>query len=261
MKHRTVAAVPALVAGLMLVSAPAASATPGLETSTSSGDSVATASEVCAVETAAQGGSAPVALNEHPDGDALVDQVLTEIESGEYNLNASANDLQTDQGEATSIEVEGEEVSSVTIPIAGDYGMASNLTVIFDDQGGVAEYAETLHSENAEGNVTVEAYNNGELMNSEDTDITYMTQEELQEEAQNADDEGGIAPQNTNTTACVASILGINTVLAGTVVALCGGSCAVPVTPPTAKVCAACIGGIVTIAGGTTAGLVMGCFS
>lgn len=254
MNHRTSIPLTALVAGTFLVSTPAASAAPAsnVPTDTNADD----AKEICLTEASEQ----TVALSENTNADELIDQVMTSIDEGDFTLNSSTEDLLMEDAEATTIEIDGQEFSSVTVPVGGNYGMASNFTVVFDGDGEVTEYAESLHSENNEGNVTVESYNNGELTSSEDVDISYMTREELQNEAQNVESADEVVTQSDGTVGCVAATLGIGTVAAGTIVALCAPSCAVPVTPPTAKVCAACIGGIVTIAGSTTAFTVMGCF-
>ena len=48
-------------------------------------------------------------------------------------------------------------------------------------------------------------------------------------------------------------------VAAGIILVVCGGSCAVPVTPPTAVICAASIGAFAVVAGASITA-VMGCF-
>lgn len=243
--------------GMLLTSAPTAGASSESNLAASGASGPPDAAEICSAEHAAE----TVAVTENVEASALIDQVLADVQDGTYTLHASQSDLEAEEAEATTIEADGEEYSSVTIPISGDYGMASNLTVVFDDDGSVQQYAETLHSENAEGNVAVESYSNGELAAQEDTDTAFMTRAELQEKAQKAESGDEAVAQSGGTVACVATTLGIGTVAAGTIVALCGSSCSVPATPPTAKICAACIGGIVTIAGSTTAFTVMGCFN
>ena len=52
---------------------------------------------------------------------------------------------------------------------------------------------------------------------------------------------------------------GVGAVAAGIILVVCGGSCAVPVTPPTAVVCAACIGAFAVVAGASITAA-MGCF-
>lgn len=59
---------------------------------------------------------------------------------------------------------------------------------------------------------------------------------------------------------CLMAVLGVSAVVAGIILALCGGSCSVPFTPPIATVCVACIAGIATV-GGASIPAVMGCFN
>lgn len=71
--------------------------------------------------------------------------------------------------------------------------------------------------------------------------------------------ESSAAVAVNNPSQCLMAVLGVGAVAAGIILVVCGGSCAVPVTPPTAVVCAACIGAFAVVAGASITA-VRGCF-
>ena len=71
--------------------------------------------------------------------------------------------------------------------------------------------------------------------------------------------ESSAAAAANNPSQCLMAVLGVDAVAASIILVVCGGSCAVPVTPPTAVVCAACIGAFAVVAGASITA-VMGCF-
>lgn len=71
--------------------------------------------------------------------------------------------------------------------------------------------------------------------------------------------QSGAAKAAADPTTCIMAVLGVSAIVAGIILVLCGGSCSVPVTPPTAAICVACIAGIATV-GGASITAVMGCF-
>jgi hypothetical protein len=50
-----------------------------------------------------------------------------------------------------------------------------------DEKGSIVQYTETHVSENAAGNFNITSYSDGKLLSSQDTDMPYMTDAELQE--------------------------------------------------------------------------------
>lgn len=86
----------------------------------------------------------------------------------------------------------------------------------------------------------------GELTKSEDTGIPFVGDEQLRDEVAAA---GELVAQSSNTGACIATVLGVSGAVGAAIAYACAGSCAVPMTPVTAPVCAACVGGFAVVGG------------
>ncbi|WP_281486526.1 hypothetical protein [Lysinibacillus sphaericus] len=73
----------------------------------------------------------------------------------------------------------GGGVTVVTVPLHGDYSLPSNITVFFDEDNTVLQTNEMLVTKNDLGNFRVETYLDGSLSNSVDTELAYITDEEM----------------------------------------------------------------------------------
>ncbi|MEI4789842.1 hypothetical protein WAX46_05815 [Bacillus sp. FJAT-53060] len=94
----------------------------------------------------------------------------------------------------------------------------------------------------------------GSLVKSVDTELSYMSDEELL-----AEEPSAIQPMGVKATAaCIAAVLGVGSSVAYLIAVACAGSCAAP-TPVTAPICAACIGAYAVLGAGGM-GAVVGCF-
>ncbi|MCE7791699.1 hypothetical protein K8O68_04550 [Salipaludibacillus sp. CUR1] len=158
--------------------------------------------------------------------------------------------------EDSTVYTVGGGVTVVSVPLHGDYSLPSNITIFLDEENTVLQVNETLISKNELGNFQVDTYLDGSIVNSEDTGIAYMTDEELLAEEPVA----GIQPMGIGSVAgCLAGVLGVGGTMATVIAYACGGSCAAP-TPVTAKICAACIGAYATL-GSAGIGGVVACFA
>lgn len=181
--------------------------------------------------------------------------VASALSSQEIKTEAPPSALSLEDAKVYTVTSSDTTVTSVTVPIGERYSMLSNLTVIFDTDGNIVQSSESLLSENSAGNFNVSTFNNGELVNSDDTDRPFMTDAEMQ----NSD--GTTAEVSTlgagSTAACVATVLGVSGAVAVAIVSLCGGSCTIPIAGT--AICVACIGAYATF-GGASVQQVASCF-
>jgi hypothetical protein len=152
-----------------------------------------------------------------------------------------------------AIDVEGATATSVTFPLVGaGLVQPSNLTYIVDEGGELAQYSESTVVEREDGGLDVTTYRDGALVHSAALDPAAQPTGSLADASASA--------ASADPTTCLAAVLGVSAIVAGVILVLCGGSCSVPFTPPTAVVCAACIGGFAVV-GGASIAAVMGCFN
>ncbi|WP_207896806.1 hypothetical protein [Baia soyae] len=149
----------------------------------------------------------------------------------------------------------GGGVTFVTVPLHGDYSLTSNVTVFFQNDT-VLQTNESLVTKNFLGNFQVNKYLNGVSTTSTDTGIAYKTDEQMLAEKTGS----GIQPMGMKKlVACLTVALGVSGTLATLIVASCATVCGA-LTPVTAPVCAACIGGFAVISGVGITGAVA-CFN
>lgn len=163
------------------------------------------------------------------------------IEDGE-GVVASSSELNTEK--AAVFIVDG--VTVVTIAIAGEYSLTSNITVYLDKNNNALQTNETLVTKNELGNFQVSTYMNGTLIKSQDSGLAFMTDEELL-----AEEPATVQPMGVGAVAsCLTIVLGVGAAAAYLIAIGCGGSCATP-TPVTAAICIACIGAYVAVGTGS----------
>ena len=185
----------------------------------------------------------------------LTDVVSAAVTSGEIATYAPEATLSLDEAKVYAVDTDGPTYTSVTIPVAGDYSTVSNLTVLFDYKGEIVQSGETLISRNDAGNFNISNFADGELVKSNDTDLAFMTNAQLVEEA----DQGtGVTTMGTaSTVACVVSVLGVSGAVGYLIVGACAGACTVPVVGT--AICVACIGAYAAV-GGASITAVASCF-
>lgn len=132
---------------------------------------------------------------------------------------------------------------SVTIPIVNAVRI-SNFTVVYGADDRVSNYAETKIEKADEGFIKISQWKDG----NQSLDKTVYVGE-LDLDASGTENAPSIPmPKSRDkAVACLAAVLGVSTGVATVVLMLCGGSCAVPEPTFSKGVCAACIGGIVTL--------------
>ncbi|MEK5364510.1 hypothetical protein QNH25_01445 [Bacillus safensis] len=187
-------------------------------------------------------------------GDAAAEMVniaLDAIENGEVKAIAPVD---TYGLKKSSVYKVGGGVTAVTVPINGDYSLPSNITLFIDEDHTVLQANEMLVTKNDKGNFKVETYVDGSLVKSVDTELSYMSDEELLAENPPEIQTQGVKAK----AACIASVLGIGSGAAYLIAVGCAGSCAAP-TPVTAPICAACIGAYAVLGAGGM-GAVVACF-
>lgn len=213
--------------------------------------------EECA---APQGAAAMASVSDTPEmiqleseaATAAAAQVVTLADQAGIAPYTSPDFVARDGFKAYAIDFAGVKATSVSFPIEGGaYVQPSNVTYILDEAGQLAQYSESTVVERADGVLDVNTYRDGALIQSAEVDPGADL---------SALSAGASAAAAVDPVTCLMAVLGVSSIVAGTILILCGGSCSVPVTPPTATICAACIGGI-AIVGGASITAVMGCMS
>ncbi|SDP67181.1 hypothetical protein SAMN04487905_1074 [Actinopolyspora xinjiangensis] len=189
----------------------------------------------------------------------LTSAAFEAVKNGEISVQTPRNALSRGQAKVYAVDAENSDSTSVTIPVGGEYSLISNLTVLFDTSGDIVQYSETLVSENEVGNFNITSYTDGVLVNSEDTDLPFMTDAELRQQANNgADSSDPMAAMGVGSTAaCVAAVLGVSGATGYLIVSACTGACSTPGVGT--AVCVACIGAYATV-GSASVTAVASCF-
>lgn len=235
-----------------------ASAATGAEMARSSAstDLAATGSQCAAapasVEAESNDQSPEMTLLDSSATAAAASQVATQARAAGIAPHTESEYVNQDGVKAYNINMGGVQATSVTFPIEGlNFRQPSNVTYILDNAGQLAQYSESTVVEREDGLLDLNTYRDGVLIHSAEVDPATELSEFSAESA---------AAKAVDPVTCLMAVLGVGSVVAGTILILCGGSCSVPVTPPTATICAACIGGIAAV-GGASIGAVMGCFT
>lgn len=203
----------------------------------------------------AQGdGTQDIVVLTSDEAEQFIDATLNAVEEGEIENIAPESAFSLEESTVYTV---GGGVTVVTVPLNGDYSLPSNITIFLDEDNTVLQTNEMLVTKNELGNFQVDTYLDGSITKSEDTGISYMTDEELLAEEPV---DSGIQPMSIKSVAaCLAGVLGVGGTIGYLIAVACGGSCAAP-TPVTATICAACIGGYATLGSAGIAGVVA-CFA
>ncbi|RWZ51429.1 hypothetical protein ELQ90_04730 [Labedella phragmitis] len=200
------------------------------------------------VETVGTDGSAEMTLLDGEASAAAASQATSLAEAAGIAPQTSPEFVKYEGVKAYALDIDGVKATSVTFPLeGGDFIQPSNVSYIVDEAGQLSQYSESTVVERADGLIDLHTYRDGALIHSAQIDPSTLS-------AQSA------SAKAMDPTTCLMAVLGVSAVVAGIILVLCGGSCSVPVTPPTATICAACIAGIAVV-GGASIPAVMGCFN
>lgn len=181
---------------------------------------------------------------------AAVDRVTAVAAAEGITAHTAEEFIDRDAAKVYAIDIDGVTATSVTFPLTGaGFAQPSNLTFVMDADGRLSQYSESTVVERGDGMLDLTTYRDGALVHSAEFDTRTA-----------AGFGSGAVTAAVDPTTCLMAVLGVSSIVAGTILILCGGSCSVPVTPPTATICAACIGGIALV-GGASITAVMGCFN
>lgn len=195
------------------------------------------------------------------DATAMTDAAIALVKNGQVDVHAAASSLDVSEAKVLAIDTESGTFTSVTVPISGDYSFTSNFSVVFDSSGNLAQYGETLVSENEDGNFNVTTYADGVLTSDQDTDLAFMLDAELKQDMANSMSavSAGFQTADKNTGACIATVLGLSGV-AGAIIAYgCADACASAAIGIGVPFCVGCISGFAVI-GGASITAVATCF-
>lgn len=178
-----------------------------------------------------------------------------------YSFNFGENGtLLFDDISLLDIENNDDIYTSITIPVKGiNYSLLSNVTFILkDDQ--ILAYTETLITRGSNNKFVVDIYYDGALIESNHTNIEYISDEEIQEglnslkgiaNARTTDDKARGANEIAG---CLAVVAGVNITVALLITSTCVASC-----PAVVPICVACITAVGSIGAADVAALVK-CF-
>ncbi|MFT2752648.1 hypothetical protein [Clavibacter sp. Sh2088] len=245
--------VAAAVVAVIMTAGPASAATAPAPAAPDAGRSAAVTECAAGTGDAAAPTTGPEMVRlEGPASDDMAATATVLAEDAGATQHSPAASLDREGVKVYAIDVEGAKATSVTFPLTGD-GLVqpSNLTYVVDEGGELAQYSESTVIEGEDGSLEVTTYRDGALVHSASLDAAAQPTGLLADASASA--------SAADPTTCLAAVLGVSAVVAGVILVLCGGSCSVPFTPPTAVVCAACIGGFAVV-GGASIAAVMGCF-
>nr|DAG19132.1 MAG TPA: hypothetical protein [Caudoviricetes sp.] len=193
----------------------------------------------------------------------LVDHTRALQESSRVILSTPISSLAFDRALVYAIPVDEEVYHSVTVPITDSLPI-SNFTVVYAPDGQVSNYAETQVRRSDAELVHVAQWINGnksldKMVYGGDLDFSVSGSEDNTVSGSSDDSDQPMARSWGKAVACLAATLGVSAGTAALIMSLCGGSCAVPEPTFSKAICAACVGGLVTL-GGTSIGAVVKCF-
>lgn len=174
-------------------------------------------------------------------------------------ITNSGSNIDTNNFKVMKTNIAGTEYTSANFAITGNYSLLSNLNLLFDSNNQLVFYSETLISQNEANTFRIQNYINGALFEDKQTDIPYITDEQISEGI-NGLKELGIGLQERSfwgTVGCITAVAGVNGAVAKIIAATCVSACAA--SPVAGAVCAACIGGVCAMGAADVAAIV-GCF-
>lgn len=201
-------------------------------------------------------------INDTETKNLYIDLAKSEIFKNEFVVNGGKSNLNFEEVNVVATNLKCSNFISVNIAIAGSYSTLSNLNLMFNTDNEFIGYTETLIYNDPETNkFIIDSFQNGELLDHNQTQIDYISNEQIAEGLQGLKDISSNPCPGTRgegTVGCLAALLGVNGVVAALIAGTCSAACAA--APVTGAVCAACIGGICVIGAADIAG-VIACFN
>lgn len=183
------------------------------------------------------------------------------IANGNAVLHFESAYLNYNEAKVLDIAYENDIYTSITIPVAGSaYSLLSNVTFVLENDQ-IAIYSETLITRSAENKFVIATYYDGVLVDTNHTDIGYISNEEIQKDLDTIHtsvQKGKAYAQTRGTGAivgCLTGVLGVNAAVAYLIAGTCIASC-----PTVVPICVACIGAVATI-GAADIAAVVACFN
>lgn len=247
------ATVLAAVLTMTLNTGTASAATPAV-----AGGTASSAQTQATAECAAASGTVEIAANTDSPEMVLLDGEAAAVAASRATSLAEAASITPhtptgfvnyDGAKVYALNIDGVKATSVTFPIeGGSFMQPSNVSYVLDEAGQLSQYSESTVVEREDGLIDLNTYRDGVLVHAAEIDPSTLAAQQ------------SATAKAMDPTTCLMAVLGVSAVVAGIILVLCGGSCSVPVTLPTATICAACIGGIAVV-GGASIPVVMGCFN
>lgn len=192
-------------------------------------------------------------------------QVQQDISSNRVELSLTPGQLKLDSAVVLEMEKQAQTFTTVAVPVEG-YSPISNFTVVYEEDGNLSNYAETLYYEGENGNLWMDQWIDGHFAQSKDLGVEFIDDDAMKKEMQSlkeAGDEAATHLANERSVgkiaACLAAATGVGGVAAWAIAGACAGACALPEPTASKAVCAACVGGYATLGAGGMAAVV-GCF-
>lgn len=196
---------------------------------------------------------------------SALDKVTQDLLTNQLILATSVQQLKFDDAVVLKLEKHNQIFTTIVIPVK-DFSPISNFTIVYEENGTISNYAETLYFEGENGNLWMSQWINGNFTHSKDIGFKFIDNDSMQSEMQRlkkmADETAATFTKQRSVgkiAACLAAVTGIGGIAAVAIATACIGACAFPEPTASKVICAACIGGYATLgAGGMTA--VVGCF-
>lgn len=184
--------------------------------------------------------------------ESLIARTQDLLDRSQVKLFAALSSLEFDSAKVYALPTSEGMYHSITIPITSTIPI-SNFTVVYAPDNRVSNYAETQIEQTKGGFVTIAQWING----NKTLDKTEYVGE-LNFDSSGTENAPTLLKAQSwdKAVACLAAVLGVSSGVAAIVLSLCGGSCAVPEPTFSKAVCAACIGGVITIGGASITGVV-----
>lgn len=196
--------------------------------------------------------------------DALKNFVKNAVDNNEILLHFDKSNLNYNEAKVMDIVNEDRAYTAITVPMVNEnYAFLSNVTVILD-KNQIITYSESLITKSENNKFIINTYSDGVLVESNHTDIDYVSDTELQAELQAIHENIEKGNQYLQTrglgavAGCIAGAIGVNGTIAYLVAATCVTACTA--APIGGAVCAACIGGVFVL-GAADVAVVAACFS
>ncbi len=174
---------------------------------------------------------------------------------GSIKTEVKREALQYDKTKVGKVRAsDGVDYLTVTVPVAGQYELPSNVTAVFSTDLDLLSYSETQVWKESGRAYRVKTLNDGAMSNDKTIDVSTVSEQQARQALTQFQASAG-AEGTWEVALCLGAILGVDAVVAWLVAGICGSACASGVVP----ICAACVGGVFALAGVNITGIIS-CF-